>query len=176
MKRMRKSLALTLASLILAGCATANHGPMQQIRVESDADAATVTLERCGSGSTKSTTTPATVQVSRRATRCSIFVWTPGEREKEIRLHRRPANAWESLAAGGVIISEAWDIDELGIAVLVAVPVMIASATVDYASGAIWVQEPAEIFVNFFEEDDEEFDDSEDEELEELEESDEEGR
>lgn len=145
---MRNALLL-LGALVLTGCATVSHGPMQRIHVDSDIGGATVSLERCGTR-TKIAKTPATVFVSRRATRCSIRVYAPGEASHVVHLERRVANAGETLEVAAFILDEADTFGELGAGMLFALPLMLASSTVDFASGAVFVQEPSEIFVSFF--------------------------
>lgn len=135
---------------------------MQRIHVDSDVEA-TVTLDRCGRASTVEAITPATLFVSRRATRCSIYVSAPGEEERVIRLQRRMANFGETLEAAGLVLEEAATLEELGVAMIFTLPVVAASATVDFASGAVYVQEPSQIFVRFFDDEDEDQFDREDE-------------
>lgn len=130
---------------------------MQRINVDSDVEA-TVTLDRCGRSSTVEATTPATLFVSRRATRCSIHLSAPGQEEQVVRLHRRLANIGDTVEAAGLLLEQAVTLEELGVAMIFTLPVVAASATVDFASGAVYVQEPSDIFVRFFDDEDEELD------------------
>jgi hypothetical protein len=84
---MRRIVSILLA-LFTTACATVHHGPMQRIQVDSAPAGVTVRSTGCGPGSTESATTPATVWVSRRATRCTLTLSASGYREEIVLLRR----------------------------------------------------------------------------------------
>jgi hypothetical protein len=142
-------IARLVPAIFFVGCATVNHGPLQRISVDSDVPA-TVTVEKCGVRFEPSET-PTEVFVSRRATDCVIVLTTDRE-ERVVPLTRHAENIWDTVEAADVVLSGASTIDEVGIGLVAAVPVVLASAGVDFATGAVYQQQPAEIFVSFLEE------------------------
>lgn len=144
---MRNALILA-AAVFVTGCATVSHGPMQRIRIDADIPDATISAERCGAR-TAIAKAPATIMVSRRATRCSIRAYAPGQPGQVVHLQRRTANAGDTLEVAGVVLDTADSLGELGIGLLWALPAMLVSSTVDYAAGSIYAQEPSEIHFVF---------------------------
>src|SRR5215218_3306551 len=84
---MRRIVSVVLA-LSTTACATVHHGPMQRIQVDSDPAGASVRLIGCGPGTSEEATTPATVWVSRRATRCTVKLSADGYRDEIVLLRR----------------------------------------------------------------------------------------
>jgi hypothetical protein len=88
MRALTVVTALVLA-LLCARCATMSNGPVQRVHVDSNPSAATVETSECGPGSTESATTPASISVSRRATRCQFVFKKPGYHDRTVNLTRR---------------------------------------------------------------------------------------
>ncbi|HEX8410354.1 MAG TPA: hypothetical protein VF883_15930 [Thermoanaerobaculia bacterium] len=136
-----------LAILLLGNvaCATVVHGPMQRIRVESDPPEAIVRTELCGPGSTKETTTPATVWVSRRAERCTLTIVAPYYEEAKVILARAIAPEFYGnleLAAETIDPTAGWGYFLLG--------GLVAGTGfgVDAVTGALFEQQPNQVYVN----------------------------
>lgn len=136
-----------LAALLLSNvaCATVVHGPMQRIRVESDPPEAVVRTELCGPGSTKETTTPAVVWVSRRAERCTLTIVAPYYEEAKVVLTRAIAPEFFGnleLAAETLDGSAGWGYFLLG--------GLVAGTGfgVDAVTGALFEQQPNRVFVS----------------------------
>jgi hypothetical protein len=85
---LKRTLLLSVFALTLGACATVQHGPMQRIRVDSDPQDVVVKTDKCGPGSTKRTTTPNVVWVSRRAERCTLTFTADGYVGKRVVLSR----------------------------------------------------------------------------------------
>ena len=68
---MRNLIFSAFAFLFLVQCATATRGPMQTIRVATKPPGASVEFHDCDAIN-KPVSTPASVLVSRRATRCTL--------------------------------------------------------------------------------------------------------
>src|SRR5687767_12357504 len=134
---LHRTLLLILCALTMMACATLDHGPLQSIEVESDPSGASMQLSGCG-GSNKGRTTPATLWVSRRATRCQISLSKPGYDEAVIRLERKYAQPipyeFDSQAD-----SPAFFVAELAIFAAV----VGTSELIDFASGAKYMQVPS---------------------------------
>lgn len=86
-----KRLLVVLMVPFLTACATAHHGPMQRVAVESDPAGAEISLQHCGAFATERAATPAVVWVSRRATQCTVAVSKSGYKPVCIRLDRHVA-------------------------------------------------------------------------------------
>jgi hypothetical protein len=133
--------ALILASLS-ARCATISNGPVQRVHVDSNPSGATVETSECGPGSTMSATTPATISVSRRATRCQFLLKKPGFHDRTVSLTRhlsrdidgRPKilGLWcaECGSAEMILMSSAY------------VMLLVPSLAVDFATGSMYELAP----------------------------------
>lgn len=145
---MRRAVAAVLA-MTLTACATIDHGPMQRVYVASDPPGAEVRLSKCGTIASKEATTPASVWVSRRADRCRVTFHLGGHEPREYALTRRVA-----LDRSLVFTDLCNDTlcDSLGdVAVMITASLALAAVglSIDAVSGALFEQEPAELFVDF---------------------------
>lgn len=136
-----------LAALLLGNvaCATVHHGPMQRIHVESDPPEAIVRTELCGPGSTKESTTPAVIWVSRRAERCTLTIVAPYYEEAKVVLARAIAPEFYGnleLAADTLDVTADWGYFLLG--------GLVAGTGfgVDAVSGALFELQPNQVFVS----------------------------
>jgi hypothetical protein len=146
---MRRVLSLLLA-FTSAACATVNHGPMQRIHVGSDPAGASVDLRDCGAGSTKTAKTPATVWVSRRATRCTLTFAADGYRPRTARLERRVADASANNFDMATELCEddasnCNSLTDLFIVGAVAGVLVGSGLGIDAATGARWQQVPSRV-------------------------------
>lgn len=140
---MRPLLAAVL-SLTLTACATVQHGPVQRIPVDSDPQGALVRTSRCGPGSTKQVRTPGVVWVSRRAEHCTLTITAQDHYAEQVTLRRQVAEEFfENIAVvGEMCCGDDW----LGWLVLGGLFAGTGFA-VDSATGALFEQEPKEVFV-----------------------------
>jgi hypothetical protein len=88
---MLKRIIPALGIVLLSACATAHHGPMQRIAVDSEPKGALVELANCGAMATEYDKTPAMVWVSRRSTQCTLTVSKLGYRPVTMKLSRHVA-------------------------------------------------------------------------------------
>jgi hypothetical protein len=86
-----KRFVYALVALSLAACATTQHGPMQEITVDSEPSGALVELHGCGVFATDFAKTPATVVVSRRSTQCTLELTKLGYKPVRVKLSRHVA-------------------------------------------------------------------------------------
>ena len=143
---MLRQLLPPLLALSFVACATVDHGPMQRIRVESQPAGADVRTMDCGPGSTKKAKTPATVWVSRRASRCEIEISAIGYESETFRLHRRLSDAtFENVRLLDSLCDDAIDCDSasdwFGI-IMLSAAVTGTGMGVDALSGAMFELEP----------------------------------
>jgi hypothetical protein len=145
---IHRAIRLLLLAALLSGCATATQGPLQRIYVDSDPADAEIDARRCGV-SLGSTRTPATILVSRRATRCEIVLRRVGYSPAVVTLNRRVSGAIGGnlnaldIACGDCPVAQAWTVALLG---------ALTGFTVDAVSGAMYELQPARIFFDFEEE------------------------
>ena len=143
---MKRLALLAALALNLAACATVQHGPVQRIQVDSDPAGTVVRTDKCGPGSTKEVRTPGTVWVSRRAERCTLTFTADGYVGKRVPLTRVIAEEFlENLEAfrvcDGVDCDDPWGFFLLG--------GLVAGTGfgVDTITGALYEQQPHEVFV-----------------------------
>ena len=146
---MKSRLLPPLLALSFVACATVDHGPMQRIRVDSQPVAAEVRTKSCGPGSTKKAQTPATVWVSRRASRCQISVSAIGYETETFRLQRRlSGTTLENVRLLDSLCDDVVDCDSasdwFGI-IMLSAAVTGTGIGVDALSGAMFEQEPNQI-------------------------------
>jgi hypothetical protein len=128
---------LTALALNLAACATVQHGPVQRIAVDSEPAGAVVYTEDCGPGSTKEVRTPGVVWVSRRAERCALTITAPGYELQRVELTRAIADEFlENI--------DFLDADSFFITGFLAG----AGFGVDAITGALFEQQPNDVFVS----------------------------
>jgi hypothetical protein len=143
MKRVLLPAALALS---LAACATVQHGPVQQISVDSEPSGAKVRTNLCGPGATKETQTPGVVWVSRRAERCTLTFTADGYVGKRVVLTRAVAPEFiENVDALDVCLE--LDCDDGGWFLLGGL-VAGAGFGVDAITGAAFEQQPSDVFVS----------------------------
>jgi hypothetical protein len=132
----RVALLATLA-LTFAACATVQHGPVQRIPVDSEPTGAVVYTEDCGPGSTREATTPGVIWVSRRAERCALIFTAPGYELERVVLTREIAEEFlENI--------DFLDADSFFISGFLAG----AGFGVDAITGALFEQQPHDVFVS----------------------------
>jgi len=139
-----KLLVAAVLVLTMTACATVQHGPVQRILVDSEPRDAVVRTSDCGPGSTKETRTPDVVWVSRRAERCTLTFVLPGHYVQQVALHRQVAEEFFENAemAVDMCCPDGW----LGWLLLGGLFAGTGFA-VDTATGALYEQHPAEVFV-----------------------------
>jgi hypothetical protein len=158
---MKRTLLLAVLALDLAACATVQHGFVQRIPVDSEPAGAVVYTEDCGPGSTREARTPGVILVSRRAERCALTFTAPGYKLEHVVLTREIADEFlENI--------DFLDADSFFISGFLAG----AGFGVDALTGALFEQQPHNVFVSLvpFEELRLEIDEESDEESEEPEE------
>src|SRR5437867_3288856 len=104
-----RSIVALLAAVALMRCATAAHSELQRVPVTSTPAGAEVTLD-CGRGATRVGTTPMTLMMRRRDSRCMLFIVKNGWRGTRVDFHRVPSiaalgNVIPALLAGGIAAS-----------------------------------------------------------------------
>ena len=141
MRVLAVASSLVLA-LLSARCATMSNGPVQRVHLDSNPSGATVETRQCGPGSTMSATTPATISVSRRATRCRFVLKKPGFHDRTVTLtrqlsrdadgHPKILGLWcaECGAAEMILMSSAY------------VMLLVPSLAVDFATGSMYELAP----------------------------------
>jgi hypothetical protein len=138
----RRILNLPLLLLMLTGCATATQGPLQRIQIDSDPQGATIRAKQCGV-SIGSMQTPATVLVSRRATRCEITLHRSDYEPVSVLLSRKLSKRVEGDYEMEMEINSGADV---ALAALMAVG-MAGGFLVDVATGARYELDPSRVFV-----------------------------
>jgi hypothetical protein len=128
--------------LMLTGCATATQGPLQRIQIDSDPQGATIRAKQCGV-SIGAMETPATLLVSRRATRCEISLHRSDYEPVTVLLSRKLS---ERVAANYELEMEINSGGDVALAALAAVG-MAGGFLVDVATGARYELEPSRVFV-----------------------------
>lgn len=141
---VQRTLLLAVLALSLAACATVHHGPMQRIEVESEPADAVVYSEECGPGSTKETRTPGVVWVSRRAERCVLTFTAPGYDLERVELKRQIAEEFLDNIDLLDICADASCDDFFFVGGLFAG----LGFGVDAMTGAVFTQNPSEVFVS----------------------------
>lgn len=144
-----RRFAVVLLLLTQTACATAVNGRYQRVAVDSNPSGARVELDHCGRRAPASVTTPAVVQVSRRATRCTLtFSLDPGA-PQVVTLKRRftPAIYLRGLEDWcGEDLHNCNSTDDVFVTFLGSV-LFLPSFLLDAASGALFEQAPAEVAV-----------------------------
>lgn len=143
---MNRLLLIAASTLAFAACATVHHGPMQKIAVDSEPAGAVVETEKCGPASTKETTTPGVVWVSRRAERCKLTFYAPDHEPRSVTLHRKMAEEFFGNVAFADAVCSGGDCIDLDFFVLATLFTGTGMA-VDATTGALFQQEPSEVFV-----------------------------
>ncbi|HYC90513.1 MAG TPA: hypothetical protein VEO54_14955 [Thermoanaerobaculia bacterium] len=141
-----RPLVAALLLLTLTACATVQHGPVQRIVVDSDPQDALVRTSECGPGATKEVRTPGVVWVSRRAERCTLTFLKRDHYTERVTLERKVAE--EYFENAGVAAEMCCDGDWLGWLVLGGLFAGTGFA-LDTATGAMFEQDPSEVFVSF---------------------------
>ena len=141
-----KHLLLAVLALTLAACATVQHGPVQRIQVDSEPSGAKVRTELCGPGATKETHTPGVVWVSRRAERCTLTFTADGYVGKRVALTRVLSEEFLENAEAFNVCNDL-DCDNGEWFVLGG---LLAGTGfgVDAITGALYQQQPSDVFVN----------------------------
>ena len=141
MRLLAVASSLVLA-LLSARCATMSNGPMQRVHVDSNPSGATVETNECGPGSTKSATTPATMAVSRRATRFQFVFNKPGYHDRTVNLKRQLSRD----ADGRPKVLGLWCAEcgsaEMVIMSYAYVMLLVPSLAVDFATGSMYELAP----------------------------------
>lgn len=149
---MVRKLLPAILVLATVRCATIHHGPMQRIQVDSDPLEATVRTKDCGPGSTKVAKTDAVVWVNRRATRCTLTISAPGFESQSVRLRRvmsaearDNALVFAELCDPGALDCNSFS--DVLTAVFLGGIIGGTGFGVDAATGAMFAQEPNEVYV-----------------------------
>jgi hypothetical protein len=142
-------LICSVVTLFLVQCATVDRGPMQRIHLESKPPGASVKLIDCGVGSTDRATTPATVFVNRRATRCALTLTLPEHGSRTVVLVRHSISTKEEdLRTAAEIVAQSEPVE-----LLVMAPVYgafwVIGRGIDAISGARYEQNRTRIMVDF---------------------------
>ena len=142
-----KRLILLALAITMTACATAHHGPMQRIYVDTNPVGAHVELAHCGALASATATTPATVWVSRRSTQCTLELTKLGYKPLKVKLARHVAS---EMADNATMIEIALDgvphaSDEVAAAMFVGALGAATGLAVDAASGAMFVQTPTHV-------------------------------
>jgi hypothetical protein len=166
---MVRSIVALFAAVTLTRCATAAHSDLQQVPVTSTPAGAEVTLD-CGRGATRVGTTPMTLMMRRRDSRCTVFIVKDGWRGTRVDFHRVPSvaalgNVVPALLAGGIVASSNVDFSasngttQGGVVnvsasgsgsvspAAVAGVVLSGALLIDAGSGALFAQSPSRIDV-----------------------------
>lgn len=140
--RLLSIAAAAVLAILSTRCATLSHGPVQRIHLDSTPSGSTVRTVDCGPGSSMSATTPATITVSRRATRCQLRFVKPGFEERVVRLSRRIARD----DAGRPAVFGQWcatcDSVEMVLMSWAYSLILVPSLAVDFATGAMYELDP----------------------------------
>lgn len=143
---MKRALLLATVALSLAACATVQHGPVQRIHVDSEPANVKVRTDKCGPGSTREVRTPGVVWVSRRAERCTLTFTADGYVGKRVVLTRVLA---EEFLDNAEVISICSDLDcDDGGWFLFGGLLAGTGFGVDALTGALFEQQPNEVFVS----------------------------
>lgn len=155
-----KRLILLAFAITLTACATAHHGPMQRIYVDTNPVGAHVALAHCGALASSTATTPATVWVSRRSTQCTIALTKLGYKPLTVKLARHVA---DEMIDNATMLEVALDgvphaSDDVAAAMFVGTLGAATGFAVDAASGAMFVQTPTHVVVRLCPTDDDDCD------------------
>lgn len=96
----RRGLALIVAALPSAGCATLVHGTSQRIEVATEPPGARVVVRCSGVETAHAEPTPTAVRLQRRASACSLELSKPGYAPVTVELTRKVSAA---LALGNLV-------------------------------------------------------------------------
>ena len=144
---MMRRVAICLALVFSARCATVVNGPTQRVRVDSIPSGSSVRLEGCGPGTAKVVTAPATVSISRRSTRCAFHFSLPGYQDKAVRLSRTLARDPD----GRPSVIGSWCAGcgsaDLAVMTWAYMLILVPSLAVDFATGAMYEQGPPQSVV-----------------------------
>lgn len=145
-----RSLICSMAALFLVQCVTIPRGPMQRVRLDSKPAGASVKLTDCGVGSSDQATTPATVFVNRRATRCTLTVSHPEYDSRTFVLLRKGISTKEQdLWAAAEILAESQSAGELIVMGTLGGVAWVIGRGVDGLTGARYEQNRTRIIVDF---------------------------
>ena len=143
----RYGLGLVLCAMSLgAGCATVAQGPLQRIEIESNVKGAAIEARDCGV-TIGPMQTPATILVSRRATRCEITVSHPRYWGETVQLTRRVSGAALGNLELGEAVADSLCCDASDDGIVAGMAVLGAGMLIDYGSGAMYQLEPSRIFI-----------------------------
>jgi hypothetical protein len=144
--------ATALLALSLTACGTVTHGPLQRIQVESEPAGARVNADHCGSPKSGQLYTPATVWVSRRATRCKLTLRLDGFEQRSVMLHRRLSDKFaENTTPARDICAPGLEcgLTEFLVTGLMAGLAIGTGFAVDSVSGAMYEQRPYVVAIDF---------------------------
>lgn len=148
---MRRIILRLLALLVTTtACGTLDHGPLQRVHVASDPSGALVEAAGCGGSSAGSQKrTPATLWVSRRATKCIVTVSLPGFQPETVSFTREVSGAVAgNLDAIGSACSPDENCRQPADTVRSVLAGALASAVgvgIDALSGGMWKQVPSRV-------------------------------
>lgn len=147
---MRVAIALSIL-LFSLNCASVQQGPVQRVSIDSEPRGATVMARDCGVVARGEHVTPATVTVSRRATRCTLELIHPDFDVVAVSLRRTlsPRTAGNVQVAAAVMEADWSGLDEFAIFGAAGLALFGAGLGVDFATGAMYEQNPGRIFVDF---------------------------
>jgi hypothetical protein len=141
-----KRLVAVVVMFTLTACATVQHGPVQRIAVDSEPQGAIVRTTDCGPGSTKEARTPDVVWVSRRAERCTLRFSAPGHYAETVMLSRKVADEFlENIDIAAEVCC--WGPGDFLPWLFLGGLFAGTGFAVDGATGAMYEQEPNEVFV-----------------------------
>jgi len=145
----------------MARCATVAHGRFQRVPVDSTPSGAAVSVD-CGDAPREAGYTPTVVALRRGAVSCAISLSKPGYDDQIVTLRRKWSNgAWSNLAPG-LVIEAAGDLAAAQGSLLRDNPyapripplagrgLLLGTGVgllIDYATGAMYRQDPARIEV-----------------------------
>jgi hypothetical protein len=143
---MKQLLAAVLLFTTTA-CATVQHGPVQRIQVDSEPQDALVRTAHCGPGATKEVRTPGVIWVSRRAENCTLTFLARDHYTEQVTLRRRIAEEFLENANVAAEMCCTGGEDWLGW-LLVGGIFAGTGFALDTATGALFEQDPGEVFVS----------------------------
>ena len=144
---MLKRLLPAIGIIALSACATAHHGPMQMITIDSEPKGALVELADCGVMATEYDKTPAMVWVSRRSTQCTLKVSKLGYQPVTLKLSRHVAPEFVNNVSATVrLCADDWNCNSLSDLLFVgAIGSVLTGAgmATDAVSGAMFELSPS---------------------------------
>ncbi|MEO8033238.1 MAG: hypothetical protein ABI837_02320 [Acidobacteriota bacterium] len=142
-----KKRALVFLIPLLTACATAHHGPMQRLAIDSDPAGAVISLQHCGAFAIEGAITPAVVMVSRRVTQCTVAVSKSGYKPISVRLDRHVSPQFAANSAALTVmcgdVFECNHVSDLAVAGIVGGALAGAGMATDAVTGAMFELRPA---------------------------------